>query len=379
MTLIDSTAAALPRSERPIRPEREFDVLAVGQTVRVTVLRRIDATHYEARVGEVRSRVESALTLHPGSSVEARVLALGSPLELRVLSTADSTGHPPTDWAADRDNGGSSPSALLAQLAAHFRVPLRATDQAMLNGLTAKAKDPLAMAQAGLYLLRQGVDPTPNAVQALYETLRQKSASDPMSAATSPPMTAPVPAVSGAMESPVTASLMAAFNGLATPAGGEGAQSGFSGDEGQRQRQQQMAQWLLNVSDAGSVGYRYGTLPLLVSGRLVEIDLALFQEQPSVQVARPLHRMVMSVQTQRFGSVRVRLEALDERLQVTVSSETAAGTAALSESEPQLRALLADMGWHVETLAFHTEDAVRPAAQAIVQHVLLNGSVDRAW
>jgi len=378
MTLIDSSTVASPRAERPGRTERDLEVLAVGQTVRVTVLRRLDAAHYEARVGEVRSRVESALTLIPGTSVEARVVALGSPLELRVLEAPDPDRATAANLPVDLDKGASNVSALVAQLAEQLRVPLRAADRVMLSGLASKAQDPLVMAQAGLYLLRQGVDPTPSAVEALYEALRQRSANDQALTGAPPPTVAAVPGSTGAIDSPVAAALLAALNGSTLPAGGEGTQSGNSGDDAQRHRQQ-LAQWLLNVSDAGSVGYRYGTLPLLVSGRLVEIDLALFQEQPSAQVARPLHRMVMSVQTQHFGSVRVRLEALEGRLQVRVSSESAAGTAALSDSEPQLRALLADMGWQVESLAFHTEDALRPAAHAIVQHVLHNGSIDRAW
>ena len=377
MTLIHSSTAAPPRSERPNRAERDLDMLAVGQTVRVTVLRRLDATHYEARVGEVRSRVESALILNPGTSVEARVVALGSPLELRVLVAPDADGQAATNLTVELDKGGSNLSVLVAQLANQLRVPLRVADQVMLSGLASKAQDPLVMAQAGLYLLRQGVDPTPSALEALYEALRQRSANDQASTGV-PPTVAAVPGSTGAMGSPVAAALLAALNSSTLPAGGASTQSGYSGDDAQR-HQQQLAQWLLNVSDAGSVGYRYGTLPLLVSGRLVEIDLALFQEQPSAQVARPLHRMVMSVQTQHFGSVRVRLEALEGRLQVRVSSESVAGTAALSDSEPQLRVLLADMGWQVESLAFHTEDALRPAAHAIVQHVLHNGSIDRAW
>src|SRR5712675_2035715 len=101
MTLIDSSTVASPRAERPGRTERDLEVLAVGQTVRVTVLRRLDAAHYEARVGEVRSRVESALTLIPGTSVEARVVALGSPLELRVLEAPTRNRAPPPNlpWA----------------------------------------------------------------------------------------------------------------------------------------------------------------------------------------------------------------------------------------------------------------------------------------
>src|SRR5712672_3918848 len=178
MTLIDSSTVASPRAERPGRTERDLEVLAVGQTVRVTVLRRLDAAHYEARVGEVRSRVESALTLIPGTSVEARVVALGSPLELRVLEAPDPDRATAANLPVDLDKGASNVSALVAQLAEQLRVPLRAADRVMLSGLASKAQDPLVMAQAGLYLLRQGVDPTPSAVEALYEALRQRSAND---------------------------------------------------------------------------------------------------------------------------------------------------------------------------------------------------------
>src|SRR5258706_511888 len=257
---------------------------------------------------------------------------------------------------------------------------MRTNDESELSGMTSGAEDRLGMAQAGLYLLRQGIAPVPSAMQAVYEALRLKGASDRGTAGAAPPVpsTAARPIGTAVGESTVAAALVMALGDAASSASGEGAQSDLSGDDAQQQRRQ-LAQWLLNVGDGGSVGDRYCTLPPLGGGPPVEINLALFQEHAAAPVARPLHRMVMNVQTQRFGSVRVRLEALDARLKVSVSSATAAGTAALADSEPQLRAMLAGMGWQVEALTFHTEDAQRPAAHDIVQHVLLNGSVDRAW
>src|SRR5258705_2338772 len=174
MTLIHSSTAAPPRSERPNRAERDLDMLAVGQTVRVTVLRRLDATHYEARVGEVRSRVESALILNPGTSVEARVVALGSPLELRVLVAPDADGQAATNLTVELDKGGSNLSVLVAQLANQLRVPLRVADQGMLNGLASKDQDPLGMAQAGRLPFGPGRGPTPTAPEGPRQTVAQE-------------------------------------------------------------------------------------------------------------------------------------------------------------------------------------------------------------
>ena len=158
--------------------------------------------------------------------------------------------------------------------------------------------------------------------------------------------------------------------------------SGF-GDPNQGKRQQQesrraLSKELLNLSDGGALAYRYATLPLLVAGRLVELDTALFQQKPSAAAAGSSQRLVMALNTSRLGTVRIAAQSLHSNLDITLTSTSERGVAVLTASLGPMRERLQGLGWQVDGMRCQLGTDIPSAGREIIDHVLTTGSLDRA-
>jgi hypothetical protein len=151
--------------------------------------------------------------------------------------------------------------------------------------------------------------------------------------------------------------------------GGTGSEQPDADDSGE------LARWLLNIQNDGSVAYRYGTLPVMVAGQLVELDLVLFQQRPSQAATTQIRRLVMTLDTQSFGSLQVEARALDNRLAITFTGQSPEAAADLASYSGEVRQLASRLGWNVEAVGYEYGRTGR-AARQIIDHVLSEGTVD---
>src|SRR5687768_17358153 len=107
-------ASGTPREESP------FAKFAIGEHLRLQVLRELEQHRYEMAFGGRRHVVESRVPLTPGTQIEAQVESKGEKLVLRYIDAQAE--------AASR----SEPRTLapLEASAAQFRVPLDAASRA---------------------------------------------------------------------------------------------------------------------------------------------------------------------------------------------------------------------------------------------------------
>jgi hypothetical protein len=177
----------------------------------------------------------------------------------------------------------------------------------------------------------------------------------------------------------MAASLASAFDAstLDPATAGLASASQDSGADGGTRDDAQRAQRLLNLQDEGSVAWRYGTLPLLVGGQLVELDLVMFREREPQAARGGLRRLVMTLDTTHFGRVRVEARAVDSRLIVRLSAATADAIDTLSAYGSDVRGALEQLGWSVDDVRYEIDAPNAGAAHAVVQHVLSSGTVDR--
>jgi hypothetical protein len=150
--------------------------------------------------------------------------------------------------------------------------------------------------------------------------------------------------------------------------------SAFENREGRDFRE--LAELFLNLQDDGNVGYRYGTLPVIVAGQLVELDLVVLQSRQQHDAATPTRRLVMTLRTESLGQVRVDARALDNRLVVTFTGESATGAGELAAHGDELRDLLKRLGWNIEGIGYELSTSPQRAARHIIDHVLAAGTVD---
>lgn len=341
--------------------------LAIGQLVEVTVIDRRGDGRYGVRINGQPRTAGSGTDLRSGTTVRAVVTRVGDRLELRPLTQTEDPAL----------------AQALAALAARYHVELSTDAQRQIVGAAGESDAPLAILRAGLYLNKVGADVSPAALAALLVAQQP------------PPPLRDVPADHrGAlvMTNPSTTirsgtatlgQLLERVMGQHGAALGADVGAGFGhSDSGRQQREQRAAQSsrplseeLLSVSDGGALTYRYATLPLIVAGRLVELDMALFQQPPPAAVSP--RRLVASLNTGHLGTVRIVAKSLGSSLSVALASTSEPGVAILTTASGPLRERLRGLGWQVDSIRCEFATDIVSAGREIIDHVLSTGSLDR--
>jgi hypothetical protein len=372
------TGQNAPRQQRQPSP---FENLTIGQHLRLQVLRELEQHRYEVTFGGRRHVVESRVPLAPGSEVTAQVEAKGDKLELRYLEAQPGTRENSADAYAQAlnlpqstDDAGAAPP-WLAALANQFKVTLDAPARAAIERAVAKAGNPDLMSRGGLFLQKLLRKVDSQDLEALYRTLSPHDESRSAVALTRVPIG--LDDLSGPED--VAATLADALD--AAPSANTSAQIPDIGDQANSDAgadsDGERAARLLNVQDEGSVAWRFGTLPLLVGGQLIELDLVMFRERDAQPRRGTLRRLVMTLDTTHFGRVHVEARAVDSRLTVTLSAPTRDAVDVLSAYGSDVRSAIERLGWSVDDLRYELSAPHAGAAQSVVQHVLSAGTVDQ--
>jgi hypothetical protein len=355
--------------------------LAVGQIVEVAIIDRTGSGRYSVRINGEAHSAESAATHQPGSSVLAVVTSVGDRLELRAISSTEDPAVAQT----------------LATLAARLRIDLSAATQRLIVMAATNSAAKLATVRAGLFLVRLGEVVTPEALAALV--VAQQASRQPISIGGEKPAdglpTLSTSGINGSMHTigQLLDHVMPPPDGAASgTVGGSGSHSADSegqqqsaGGDWSRHREnaeqssgQPIANQLLSLSDGGAVQYRYVTLPLLVGGALIELDMALFQQRSPAPTPGAPRRLIMSLNTNQLGVVRIVAQSIGSRLTVSLTSTSDRGVALLSTASAVMRDRLSALGWNVDGLRCEWAADVTPAGSDIIDHVLSTGLLNRA-
>jgi len=325
-----------------------FEKFKVGQRLDMSVLQQIEEQQYLVSMAGGQHVVDSLVPLNVGARVRAVVVSVGDRLELKYLSSD-------SEPAAVPDETSPGPS-LLDTLQARYKVALDSDQHDSLEQAVSRAADPTSMALGGLFLAKSGHPVAEEGLQALYVAQRvDGNAANRSSAA-----------------GDVTQLVQSAAEGddSASAALAEMLGNAFTDDGGG-----DLSRWLLNIQNEGSVAYRYGTLPVMVAGQLVELDLVHFQQRPTASTTTQIRRLVMTFDTQTLGPLQVEARALDNRLIITFTGQTAEAATELSAYSGEVRQLASRLGWNVEGVGYEYGSEGR-AARQIIDHVLSAGSVD---
>jgi hypothetical protein len=361
-----------------------FEQLSIGQNLKLQVLRQLEQQRYEVTFGGRRHVVESRVPLEVGTQVEAQVEATGDKLELRFLRAGPRFDLPngvdapaqesPADGADAASVDGTPIPAWLNALAQQYRVPLDALARSTIARAAAEVGDPELMTRGGLYLQKLAQSVSPQDLETLYRALSAADRAPPASLAQAPIVIDDLPDnddVAAALADALDAAMPEPAGAGVAPVGGETDADGGTQDDAQR------ALRLLNIQDEGSVAWRYGTLPLLVGGQLVELDLVMFREREQPRTRGALRRLVMTLDTTHFGRVHVEARAVDSRIIVKLSAASSDAVEILSAYGNDVRAAIEQLGWAVDDVRYEIDSQGTRAAHAVVHHVLSAGSVDQ--
>jgi len=315
------------------------DRLALGQVVRAQVLERQDGNRYLMRILGQTLVAESAVALKPGDVFQGRVVGLKDRIELERVETQPDTGAEATPASV-----GGRAAGLVDELFRRYRATLDPREAQALERLVARSARPERAALAGLVLRKVGLPLDADLIEAL----------------------------------------VAAFDGGALAPIGDTAfelQSGTESDVvAPVAAHWPPAQRVLNAQGGGAVAHRLGVLALELDGRLVEVELALFEESEERQKTSLRHRkLVIAFDTETLGRVQARALTAGEHVRVALATESSAATNALLRYGEGLSRALGAAGWQVDELSHETRPRppISAPVHAAVEHLITPGSIDR--
>ena len=163
----------------------------------------------------------------------------------------------------------------------------------------------------------------------------------------------------------------------------EDGQGGIDEDLAQDGVDYDLARWILNAQTGGTVAHRIATLPLLVDGELVELDVALFEQsadrEPSQQHGLRHREVVLALSTEALGRVEIHALLAGGHVRVQIVAGDSGTTQFMSTHAERLAAELQGIGWQVDELRYETRAAndANGVVRSLVEHVISPGSVSR--
>jgi hypothetical protein len=138
---------------------------------------------------------------------------------------------------------------------------------------------------------------------------------------------------------------------------------------------------LLNVQVDGPVSHAVATLPLVVDGRLVELDVALFQQDRKPEdPGKLLHgKVVIAFDTESLGRVGIAATLVGDHVQLSLGSDETGATEYMARDAAGLRAEVEAEGWHVDEIRYRPGDPEEPRApaRAVLDHMASKNSFSR--
>lgn len=380
------------------------DKLQLGQILKARVLRHYEGSRYTVDFDGHEKIVDSAVPLQTGEVLHGKVVGLGEQVVLeRVRAPVRSAGGD-SAVAPERKFWSRTDSAakLVADLFEQYQGRLTPEQTLLMEQSVRRAENPQLMAMSGLLLSKLGVGLPSEWLKSIYELLRTEPHRGLFALAGKLPELQTVNAMSEAARGVANESPIAALAELlkqcmepspedsrpdespTTLSGAAQEQQPHAGamqqKNGQADGGYDPARRLLNVQSGSSVAHRINTIPLLVNDRLVELNIAVFEQREGHQTKEATrHRQLcFSLHSEQLGHVEVRTLLTGEHMKMRFSSDREETAEWLAAYSPELMLQLKDEGWQMDELNYEVKPPESAGvARVVLQHLITQDSVSR--
>lgn len=376
------------------------DTLTVGQILKARVLRQFGQGRYEMDFAGHSRVVDSAVPLSVGDLLHGKVVGLGERVviertQLERANADSAAGQRASDTVRHADAlrqgmAGASPKGEQSRI---VDVALR-TRAAR---LAAKSAQPELVWRAAAYASRVGIvldDARLRRFSALLGQEERLALSRAEAAHFE--VLSPVSDVGHGSDVALTEQLASWLQDSGTASAGEpdhasGDAQGhvgaglstvaddddFDNEDGKEGGDDAWMARLLNAQTGASFQHRYQLLPVVIDGKLLEFDVALFDHAADDRHADTHSRRICMRIDTPSGAVDVQAAVVGDRVRLTMSSRNAALVDTLEHAAFGLGSALGDLGWMLERADYVDDLAgdAAPPARAIVEHVLEQDSL----
>lgn len=370
--------------------------LTLGQIIKGRVLRQYGESRYLVAFGGREEVVDSAIPLTTNEVLYGRVVGLGGKVELVRITTPQTAQNPqfePTP-AITTNVFSDRIGQLVTDIFSRFGGTLNEQQSNLLNQALRNATTPEPLIYAALLLSKLGLPFTLEKLQTLNKAL----SADPRRGLfeekqaiylSTLPSDAPTDLEGGIAQNPELLRLLEQFtNDTPAPktaneqfASNTNTDTGGHGQQQGAWPEQTLAHALLNRQVDGSVQHRITTIPFVIDGELIELNIG-FVDQRNAKLGQEQtahHRVVFSLQTQTLGGVAIDGVLTGNHVQLKLASDDIDGFSAFETHTQALQETLQQAGFQVDTLRYEITSAqdLPSAPWLALRNVIQNESLDR--
>lgn len=373
--------------------------LALGQIIKGKVLLSYQDGRYLVDFSGQQKVVDSSVPIKVGETIQGRVVGVGEKVEIKRLVGMD-------DDAANALESKMGPAGFLSNkwdrmlfdAMQKFHSDLNAQGRALVVNLMKKSDQPQLILLSALALQKQKIPLSPELIQRFADMYGCKRDFSMLPEKQSAPVLEfsreSVDSTRYADEVGVLASRLADMakqqQSVATrlsqvkrdiPETDGGAADGNAGQESEHDKAFSLGWYLLNNQIDGALQHRVGTFPFWIGERLVEVNIAIY-EQPSrtgMEQTLSFRKIVFSLEMEKLGLVEMELTMANRHLGLKVSADSHDASQALIASASELGEQLNDFGWQLDEISYSTRsrDDMGDVVGTVVDHYLSQDSLSR--
>lgn len=367
--------------------------LTMGQIIKGRVLRHLESGRYTVQISGEEKVVDSSVPLKTGELLYGRVVGLGEHVELERVHVPQAMPSSLLDAPAliASDVFPRVTAEQVVQIFTEYGASLSEKDASVLNQVLRASPSIEPTIYAGLLLAKLGLPFTPERLEALTRTFtadpRQPLFNERMAIYLSiQPDDSAQPVTNAKNNSDNDGDFARLLADIADSSARDTTTASEGDDtehEGSRDTNKEpgLGYELLNLQVEGAMGHRVATVPLVIDGELIEVNIGLIDQREARQdqTATSHRRLVFTLNTEELGTVAVDGTLTGEHIQLRFHVEHADALDALQEHTAMLKQALQQGGFAVDAIRHEvaTRREMPSVAWLAASSVIQNDCLDK--
>ncbi len=368
--------------------------LTIGQILKGKMLRSYDGGRYAVDFNGQEKIVDSSVPLKTGELIYGRVVRLGDKVELKRLAVPGEYSQLSETQSRPQILSSKWESMLLEAMQ-DFHVEFSAQEKTTIISMLKRVEQPQSLLMSAIALVKQNLPVSEQLLQLLSELKKERFSLLPVDQVA--PRLEYAEVAGEEFNSVVLTGLINEFMRLVdeqkhitqeffekNSMQNQSGETSVSSQEQERFNQNQnfaMKWQLLNSQIDGAVQHRVVTLPLWLADRLVEVNIAIYEQNKRHQHAEDIkfRKIIFSLQLENLGQVDIEMILQNKSARLHITSESRDSTEYLLEYATDLNRDLKHHEWSLDEVAYSTKtsDEQGNVLNSIIQHYVAQDSLSQ--
>lgn len=363
--------------------------ISLGQIIKGKVLKVYDTNRYGVMMGGQERIVDSTISFQVGQQLSAKVMDIhDNKVSLKLIERSANRDVIPPNLAE------SKPQSLVDSLIRQFNMEqLSDTQKQVITDIANTFGNDMFAIKVALYLAKVGLPISEALIKNLLKSADLSTSVVPhqrnLSNTTSTVRTDNLPALYLAIAEILSGKDMSAVSekdaeesvnqtdfeqnmpsGYTSAADLEKDASSFESDS-----EQAPFMKLLNIDTDSAIAHSFDVLAIIINDRLMEFDVAFF-DQAKAEAGVTLSKQIVFELETLAGKVGIVAKLVNNRLSVALNADQPTLLEALQQQQDAFSESLNNAGWILEQMDYARSNERTSAMSAVIDHVLMQGSME---